>query len=108
MVRLAEMCLIRAEGNFRQNSSIGAPPLDDVNAVRGRANAPLLTAPLTIGDIPHERELELAFEGFLIHDLKRTGRNVGNLPATASRLILPIPQRERDVNPKLEQNEYYR
>jgi hypothetical protein len=54
-----------------------------------------------------ERHLELAFEGHMLHDIKRTRRNVGALPYNSAKLILPIPQREMDVNKQLVQNQGY-
>ena len=78
VIRLAEMYLIRAESNFRLNTSLGATPLDDVNTIRRRAHASELLS-VTLDDILTERRRELAFEGFLIHDVKRTKGNVGSL-----------------------------
>ncbi|WP_028298581.1 RagB/SusD family nutrient uptake outer membrane protein [Olivibacter sitiensis] len=106
VLRLAEMYLIRAESNLRLGSQTGGTPLADINAIRGRANASLKSS-VTIDDVILERRLELAFEGFLIHDYKRTGRAVGNVPANSESLVFPIPQREMDVNPLLEQNPGY-
>jgi len=106
VMRLAEMYLTRAEGNFRAGTTIGAAPLRDINTVRARVNLDALTT-LTLGDILNERHLELAFEGFLLHDIKRMALSVGSLPYTSPKLILPIPQRERDVNANLVQNEGY-
>lgn len=98
--RLAEMYLIRAEANFRLGTAIGDTPLNDINRIRERAGATAKGA-VTLADILLERRLELAFEGFLIHDHKRTGTAVGSLPANADVLVFPIPQRELDVNPNL-------
>ncbi len=85
---------------------MGDTPLNDINLIRERVNLdPLVT--LTLDDILLERYLELAFEGHLIHDLKRTQSNVGDLPFDAPELIFPIPLRERDINPDLVQNEGY-
>lgn len=106
LIRLAEMYLTRAEGNFRAGTTVGATPLADVNRVRTRAGLPDLTT-LTLPAILSERHLELAFEGFLLHDLKRNASSVGSLPYNSPRLILPIPQRERDLNPNLQQNDGY-
>lgn len=110
VVRLAEMYLTRAEANLRAGTTIGATPLEDVNRVRQRAGlAPL--AAVTVQDVLRERRLELDFEGLLLHDLKRTGGTIqtidGPLPATAPRFVYPVPQREIDANPNLEQNAYY-
>lgn len=126
VIRLAEMYLIRAEANFREGTAIGASPLDDINTIRERADADLLSA-VTLDAILLEREFELSFEGFLIHDIKRTKRDISvtvmvdhdNDPDTdpvptlsiisydAPRLVYPIPQREMDVNPLLEPNPGY-
>jgi len=105
-IRLAEMHLIRAECNFRLGTSIGLDPLVEINALRARSGAPELPS-LNLDLILNERELELAFEGFTLHDYKRTQRNVGSLPFDDPRLVFPIPQSARDRNPLLEQNPGY-
>lgn len=105
-VRIAEMHLIRAECNFRLGTSLGLPPLDEINALRARSSAPALGT-LTLDLILLERELELAFEGFTLHDYKRTQRDIGGLPYDDNNLVFPIPQSARDRNPLLEQNPGY-
>jgi len=106
IVRLAEMYLTRAEGNLRAGTVVGATPLSDVNRIRNRAGLANLGA-VTTANILKERRLELAFEGHLIHDLKRTKSSVGSLPFSAPNLIFPIPQRETILNDQLVQNEGY-
>ncbi len=106
IVRLAEMYLTRAEGNLRNSTSIGSTPLNDVNRIRARAGIANLDA-VGISDVLRERKLELAFEGHLIHDLKRTQRPVGALPYSSPKLVFPIPQRETILNPELVQNQGY-
>ncbi|MCM4160453.1 RagB/SusD family nutrient uptake outer membrane protein [Antarcticibacterium flavum] len=106
VIRLAEMYLIRAEANERLGTEIGNTPLEDINLIRSRANATTLSS-VDLEDILEERELELAFEGFLIHDLKRTQRNVGDLEYNANALVFPVPQREIDANSLLVQNPGY-
>lgn len=107
VIRLAEMYLIRSETAFRAGDLPQATA--DLNAVRGRSGASLLTpTTITLAAILRERQLELAFEGFRIHDLKRTGTALSpTIPATFSKLLLPIPQREININPTLVQNEGY-
>ncbi|MBC5775137.1 RagB/SusD family nutrient uptake outer membrane protein [Pontibacter sp. KCTC 32443] len=118
VVRLAEMYLTRAEANFRLGTTVGATPLEDINTIRIRAGLnPLLI--VTLDRILLERRLELAFEGFRIHDLKRTetdliGRDPENgaeeyvIPWNAAELIYPIPRREIDASKgSLKQNEGY-
>ncbi len=119
VIRLGEMYLIRAEAAFRAGNAAAALP--DLNRIRTRSGAtPLTAADLTaangLATILRERQLELAFEGFRIHDLKRTGTNLvtstGAVVAiTNDRLVLPIPKRETDLNdpanPVLIQNPGY-
>lgn len=106
IVRLSELILTRAECNFRLNTAVGATPLDDINAIRKRAGVDVLST-LTLDLILAERDTELAFEGYRLHDLKRTKRNVGNLSYNSEKLVYPIPYAERSVNPLLEQNPGY-
>ncbi len=105
-IRLAEMHLIRSECNFRLGSSIGLDPLIEINLLRARSSAPPLPA-ITLDLILNERELELAFEGFTLHDYKRTQRNIGGLPYNDNKLVFPIPQSAKDRNPLLDQNPGY-
>jgi starch-binding outer membrane protein, SusD/RagB family len=106
VTRLAEMYLIRAEGNFRLGTSVGATPLADINRIRARVLlAPLAT--VTLNAILKERKLELSFEGFTLHDVKRLQGTVGTLAWNSPKLIYPIPDREIKVNNKLTQNEGY-
>ncbi|GAB3636820.1 RagB/SusD family nutrient uptake outer membrane protein [Hymenobacter arcticus] len=123
VIRLAEMYLIRAEGDARAGNF--ATATRDVNLVRARSGASALTT-ASVNDILRERQLELAFEGFRIHDLRRTNgiviAAVPARPATADtpatpfvpavlasdqRFILPIPQREINNNSLLTQNAGY-
>lgn len=106
VIRFAEMLLTRAECNLRLGSETGASPSADLNAVRDRAGASLISHP-GLEDILQERILELCFEGLRIHDFKRTGRSTGEFAYNAPELVLPIPRRELDANDRLEQNEGY-
>ena len=104
--RLAEMYLTRAESNFRLGSAVGATALDDINKIRNRVGLPSLLV-VTLANILKERRLELAFEGFALHDAKRLQNNVGALPFNSTKLIYPIPDREIRVNSSLVQNAGY-
>ncbi len=106
VLRIAEMHLIRAESNFREGTSIGMAPLAEINALRGRSGATALGA-LTLDLLFNERQLELGFEGHLVHDHKRTGRAIGTLAASDNSLVLPIPQSELDTNSLITQNAGY-
>jgi starch-binding outer membrane protein, SusD/RagB family len=108
IIRLAEMYLIRAECNQRLGTAIGATPLADYNAIHTRAGLEAATS-ITLADILMERRLELAFEGFKIHDVRRLHLNVGTRPYNDPKLLYPIPAREIQANPGLkdQQNSGY-
>ncbi len=111
VIRLAEMFLTRAEANFENGSEIGAPPVDDINVIRNRAGLDDLPA-VDQDDIRRERRLELAWEGHRLHDLRRWQESLyegteDEISYNSPRLVLPIPQREIDVNENLEQNPGY-
>ncbi|WP_205940761.1 RagB/SusD family nutrient uptake outer membrane protein [Pedobacter paludis] len=108
IIRLAEMYLIRAECNARLAPAApigGQTPLQDLAVVRSRAG--LTTTTATLANILNERKLELAFEGFALHDAKRTQTNIGSLAWNSNALVFPIPQREMDANKNLVQNPGY-
>lgn len=106
VIRLAEMYLIRAEANQRLGESVGATPTEDINTIRERAGLTPVNS-VTLQDILDQRHIELAFEGHFLFDLKRTKGSVSGYAWDAPNLVYPIPQREMDVNPALEQNEGY-
>ncbi|QKG53604.1 RagB/SusD family nutrient uptake outer membrane protein [Hymenobacter sp. BRD67] len=121
LIRLAEMYLIRAECDIRAGKSGDA----DINKVRLRSGAtPVIGAMLP--DVLLERQLELAFEGFRLYDLKRTNGVIRPfqpaIPPTATdpgspavpafnandpKAILPIPYQEINNNSLLVQNPGY-
>ncbi|RZL62362.1 MAG: RagB/SusD family nutrient uptake outer membrane protein [Pedobacter sp.] len=90
--RITEQYLIRAECNFRLGTSIGATPAADINTLRTRAGLGSIAPTLAL--ILNEREKELAFEGFRMHDYKRTKRSIGTFAYNDPKLVFPIPDRE--------------
>jgi starch-binding outer membrane protein, SusD/RagB family len=106
VIRLAEMYLNRAECNARLTTTVGATPLADVNKIRERVGLDPLST-VTVDAILKERKLELAFEGNQLDDLKRQKKSVGALTFSDNKLVLPIPQREIDINIKIVQNTGY-
>jgi starch-binding outer membrane protein, SusD/RagB family len=106
VARITEMYLTRAEANLRLGTVVGDTPANDLNRLRLRAGLLPNLVP-TISDILTEREKELAFEGFRLHDYKRTKRSLGALPYNDPKLVFPIPDREIGANPSLEQNAGY-
>ena len=106
ITRLAEMYLIAAEGL----GTVGGG-LQYLNTLREKRGLPavaakndteLLTAVLA------ERRLEFLGEGFRWFDLVRTGRFTSEVDLSEKYTVFPIPQRERDLNPNLEQNELWK
>ncbi len=109
VMRLAEMYLTRAECNYRLRAGnyVGPnTPAEDLNIVRNRVELPDIMNP-TLQDITEERFLELAFEGFWLHDLKRLEQSFGDISWDDPILVFPIPLREINANDNLTQNEGY-
>ncbi len=115
ILRITEMYLIRAEANLRGLSSVGAEPIADINLLRERAELEPLTGTLALDQILLEKRKELAFEGHRRMDLLRNRRslrrpgmlNIEESQFGADKTILPIPQRDRDQNLELSQNQGY-
>jgi hypothetical protein len=111
VLRLAEMYLIRAEANMRLGGA-AADVRADIDVVRARAGlAPLpasVSGQAALTDaILQERRVEFAMEGHRFFDLRRLGRAEQILALASNRLVFPVPQVERDVNPNLAQNPGY-
>ncbi len=120
LLRLAEQYLIRAEARIQQGENEG---LDDLNAIRKRADLPDYAGHMDkesiLGAILHERQVELFTEwGHRWFDLKRTD-NINAVMSVVTptkggvwnpnghQALLPIPQSERDNDPNLSQNPGY-
>ncbi len=114
LVRSAEMVLDRAEIAALDNQLDNA--IDDCNAIRTRAQIPLLAMPMTqsqlLDSIRAERIRELCFEGDRLSNLKRlqwpvgAGERVGGtaLAWDSKGLILKYTEDEMARNPQLENN----
>lgn len=109
--RFAEILLILAEAQARQNNLSGAD--STLTLIRARAGLPAaglgtMTQANAIDAILNERRLELAMEGDRWPDLIRTGRVQSVLPTVAAfQTRYPIPLNELDVAPGLVQNPGY-
>ncbi|MEG0519439.1 MAG: RagB/SusD family nutrient uptake outer membrane protein [Bacteroidales bacterium] len=117
VLRLSEMYLNRAEAIANGATVAGASVLSDLNVITSNRNAKAYTT-ATKDDIFTERRKELAFEGQFWFDSARCGKSitrvdyvgdakVQNISYPNYMFVLPIPQREIDVNPSLVQNEGY-
>lgn len=115
IIALPELYLIRAESQMMLGNADAA--LEDVNRIRLRAGLPIIAAASTdqlLAAIMQERRIELACEfGHRFFDLKRLGwldAVLGpNKPGWSSTdRLLPLPEREIILNPKLApQNDGY-
>jgi len=125
--RYADALLLLAEVQNEQGNS--ATALTSLNLVRTRAGLPASTETdqaLLRDIILHERRVELAFENHRWDDLIRSGKAIAIMNAhgaklkqmysyltpdsyniTPDRLLYPIPQSERELNPQLTQNPGY-
>ena len=116
LIRVTEMYLNRAEALAELNG-VNQVSIDLMNALRTRAGLPnwtlatFATKQAFINAILNERRKELAFEGHRRMDLLRRGLalRTGTAAATSRpcdptnspKVLLPIPQREIDINPAL-------
>ncbi|MFS4493861.1 RagB/SusD family nutrient uptake outer membrane protein [Maribacter sp. 2308TA10-17] len=108
VLRVTEMYLIRAEANFRNGTSVGDSPLNDINRLRARAGLANL-ASVDLAIISTERRKELCFEGHRRMDLLRNNLNLrpdgGAISAPgADKVIFPIVDDETTNNPNITQN----
>ena len=111
-IRFAEVLLIKAEAQVRQNDLVGA--VETYNPIRVRAGlAPhvlgtdVTTQAEVLAAIEHERRVELAMEGDRWPDLVRTGTATTVLGIPEFQTLWPIPQAERTAAPGLTQNPGY-
>jgi starch-binding outer membrane protein, SusD/RagB family len=124
ILRLADIILLKAEA-LNELGQLDAAKTE-LNKIRTRVNLPATTATNQAEmrlAIEKERRLELAQEGQRWDDLKRYGRTVEVMNSlneidlrtnskkqynmTEAKILLPIPQSERNRNPELGQNEGY-
>ncbi len=105
VIRYAEVLLMNAEAKIHTGGDAATP----LNEVRDRAKLTAIDAP-TLQDVYDERRAELALEENRFYDLVRTGQApvvLGPLGfITGKHELFPIPQRQRDLNPSLTQNNY--
>jgi len=114
VIRLSEMYLIKAEAHARRPGET-TEAQDALDAIRLRANPQAAPATAAGGElleaILEERRKELAFEGFRLFDLTRTGTSFTKfrqnesieIDAPANKTILPIPISEINRNPNINQ-----
>lgn len=119
LMRVAEINLTRAEA-LAETNGVNQESIDLVNPIRVRAGLPAWDLSMfnskeaLVSAILNERRKELCFEGHRRMDLLRRGlplRSSGTEAPLAQfgadKTILPIPQREIDLNKSLTQNPGY-
>ncbi len=106
VIRYADVLLMNAEAKIHTGGDAATP----LNKVRDRVNLTGIDAPI-LQDVLDERRAELALEENRFYDLVRTGQAptiLGPLGFIAGKHeLFPIPQRQRDLNPSLTQNNNY-
>lgn len=125
VLRYADVLLMYAEAENELGFSASGDAFTYLNMVRERAGLPDLSVgnpvpELSVNNqqefrlaVENERRLELAMEGHRWFDLVRTGRAIEVLgPVSGGQiqphhLVLPVPQSQIDINPRLTQNPNY-
>lgn len=126
VLRLAEVYLNRAESRVQQSTPNIQGALEDLNRVRNRVGLADTTgagvdSAEEVGEaILIERSVEFFEEGHRWYDVIRSGnaveifQNVDRLNSdpvsldNPGRMVFPIPSRDIDANPNIDQNEAYK
>jgi starch-binding outer membrane protein, SusD/RagB family len=115
IIHLTELKLIRAESAAETGTNLSVG-IQDINEIINRAysaSAPVLANTASAAQLKaavrRERELEMAFEGDRLQELKRRGGNgenvtIRNAPWNCNGLALVFPSTEINVNPGFQQN----
>lgn len=120
VLRFADVLLMKAEAlNELGRTQDAEEPLYQVRRRAGltdRSDVENLSAEQMREKIRQERRIELAFEGHRWFDMIRWNNgqyaldflhSIGKINAAQKHLLFPIPQKERDANPNLTQNQGY-
>jgi hypothetical protein len=117
VLRYADVLLMKAEAlNNLGQTSAAEVPLNEVRLRAGLLGISGLSQAAFLTKVLHERRMEMAFEGQRWFDLVRVENgqygldflhSIGKVNAGSKHLLLPIPQKEIDANPNLEQNSGY-
>lgn len=118
--RLTWIYFAKAEALMRKNGGAATQEaVDLINTCKKRAYTDAVWASkaytvqsLTLNELLAERGREFIFEGFRRDDLIRFGKFTtaswwDHTPSATTKALYPIPQQQRDLNPKLSQNPGY-
>ena len=115
LIRISEMYLNRAEAIINGASVSGVTAEKDLAAIAAKRGCS--TAAATKQGVFDERRRELAFEGHIFYDYARCQKSLTrtdfdetgnqNVEYPSYMWALPIPKREMEANPNMEQNPGY-
>jgi len=126
LIRLSEAYLNAAEAAVKEGDNDAAVKYLDPIVKRANPDNTVEGKTLTLMDVLNERRKELVAEGHRMYDVIRNGLTVQRIDAKDSNLsktkhdtkymeydwnfymiVLPIPKKEMDTNPNMEQNPQY-
>ena len=127
LIRLSEAYLIAAEAAVKLNDNDAAVEFLDPIVKRANPDKTVQGENITLERVLDERRKELVAEGHRMYDAVRNGLTIERVNVTDSNLsktkhdtkymtdinwdfymiVLPIPKREMDANPNMEQNPEY-
>jgi len=118
VLRYSDVLLMQVEAIMAGGESTSdSTAVADFNAIRKRAGLPTVTK-VTKNDLLKERRIEFAFENQRLYDLIRFGvadavmgafstKGEPSFTYSSTDLLLPVPQRERNLFPEMAQNPGY-
>ncbi len=120
LIRLSDIIMLKAEALAMQSSNAAALALLDPIRKRAGITPTTLTEAQAVAlhgsvlnTILHERSIELCFEGHRWFDLVRTDKAISTMKpinglSDVKNLVWPIHENTLNMNPQIEQNEYYK
>lgn len=126
LIRLSEAYLIAAEAAVKEGNNAAAVKYLDPIVRRANPNKTVQGETITLERVLNERRKELVAEGHRMYDVIRNGMSIHRIEAEDAKLtktkhdtkymdydwdfymiVLPIPKKEMDANPNMEQNPQY-
>lgn len=111
LIRMGDVYLMAAEANYFEGNEVVARQYLDSITTRAKITPITSSGAQLLEDIKHQRQVELAFEGFRLADLVRWGDAaavLGSKGYQAKHALYPIPQKELDLNKNMVQSTLWR
>ncbi|MFO7657987.1 MAG: RagB/SusD family nutrient uptake outer membrane protein, partial [Bacteroidales bacterium] len=111
LIRMGDVYLMAAEANYFAGNEVVARQYLDSITTRAKITPIASAGAQLLEDIKHQRQVELAFEGFRLADLIRWGDAaavLGSKGFQAKHALYPIPQKELDLNKNMVQSTLWR